>query len=314
MKIAVIGVGAVGGLVGAHLSGTEAEVVLFDVSKPLVEVIAANGITIELPSGDKKQYDVNVSDDIASIGVVDLAIVCVKAYHTESAITMARPVIDKSTQVVSLQNGVGNVEVITDIIGDPRRIMGASLKSSVLPLSPGHLLYGKGEDVVLGPLENEILPVHQEITALFEKSGLQAKITDNIQGILWTKVSHNVMNALAAILWLKNDEYLLYPSSVAIWEMAVNEAAAVAMAQGIVIEDPDNPVASPRKIYGMWRDAGSKGEVTTMQDLSQGRRTEIDYINGAVVEAGKRLNIPTPVNETLMLLVKAFEEKKGIGR
>ncbi|MCP4754041.1 MAG: 2-dehydropantoate 2-reductase [Proteobacteria bacterium] len=312
MKIAVIGVGAVGGMVGAYLSGVASEVDLFDVSRPLVEAIASNGITVEMSSGEKKSHEVAITDDISSLGVVDLAIVCVKAYHTESAIRTALPIIGERTLVLSIQNGVGNIEIMADVIGDPHRIIAASLKSSVLPLSPGHLLYGKGEDLILGPMDNRIEQVHRDIAALLEKSGIRAEVTDNIHGILWTKVSHNVMNALAAVLWLKNDEYLLYPSAGKVWEKAVMEAAEVAAAQGIVIEDPDDPLTSPRKIFEIWRKAGSKGETTTMQDLSLGRRTEVDYINGAVVEAGRRFGIPTPINETLTLLVKAFEEKKGI--
>jgi len=312
MKIAVIGAGAVGGLVGAHLSGGGFDVILFDVSKPLVEAIASGGITVEMPSGEKTEYDVKITDDISSIGEVDLAIICVKAYHTESAIKAALPVIGDNSLVLSIQNGIGNIETIAHVIGDPHRVMGASLKSNVLPLSAGHLLYGKGEDLVIGPMDNEIAQVHHDIAEAFETSGMQAIVTEDIHGTLWTKISHNVMNALAAVLWLKNDEFLSYPSAVKIWELITKEAAAVAVAQGITIENPEDPCAPPRKIFEIWREAGAKGETTTLQDLDMGRRTEIEFINGAVVEAGKRFNVPTPANEILTLLVKALEEKRGI--
>ena len=312
MRITVVGSGAVGGLLGAHLSGAGLDVTMFDVNRSLVQAVAAKGITVEMPSGDKKTYKVKITDDASTLNETDLIIICVKAYHTEEAMNKCLPLVSNQTLVMSAQNGLGNVETIVKMLGDPGRVIGATLKSNVLPLSEGHLLYGKGEDLILGPVDNEIRSVHEDIAAAFEKSGMQAKVTDNIQGALWTKASHNVMNALAAVLWLLNEEYLIYPSAVKVWEKAVQEAAAVAAAQGILIEDPDDPCSSPRRVYKMWQEAGSKGKTTTMQDLELGRRTEVEYINGVIVEAGKKLNIPTPVNEVLTLLVKALEEKRGI--
>ncbi|MBW1775797.1 MAG: hypothetical protein JRJ82_23435 [Deltaproteobacteria bacterium] len=121
------------------------------------------------------------------------------------------------------------------------------------------------------------------------------------------------MNALAAVLWMTNDEFMNYPSAVSVWEMAVKEAVDVAVAQGIILDEAEDPWAGPRKVYRMWHETGSKGKATTLQDLEMGRKTEVDIINGAVVEAGKRLNIPTPANDMLTLLVKAMEEKRQIG-
>ena len=312
MRIAIIGSGAIGGLFGARLSGSGLNVVLFDVSRPLVEAISKEGITIETPSGEKNTYTVKITDDITAIGEVDLVVICVKGYHTESALKGALPIIGKETQILSIQNGVGNIETIADTMGDPGRVMGGSMKSNVLPITFTQLLYSKGEDLVFGPMDGGVRQVHHDIAEVMKKSGIQVKITENIQGTLWTKVSHNVMNALAAVLWMTNDEFLNYPSAVSIWEMAVKEAAHVAAAQGIVLDEPEDPWAGPRKVYEMWHQTGSKGKATTMQDLELGRKTEVDIINGAVVEEGKRLNIPTPANEMLTLLVKALEEKRQI--
>ncbi len=312
MKIAIVGSGAIGGLFGARLSGSGENVVLFDLSRTLIEAITREGITIEIPSGEKSTFPVKITDDIATIGEVDLVLLCVKGYHTRSAVEGAFPVIGEDTQILSIQNGVGNIETIAEIIGNPGRVMGGSMKSNVLPISFTHLLYSRGEDLVFGPMDGRVRQVHRDIMEIIRKSGFQAKVTDNIQGALWTKVSHNVMNALAAVLWMTNEEFMNYPSAVTIWEMAVKEAADVAAAQGIVLDEPEDPWAGPRMVYRMWRETGSKGKATTLQDLETGRKTEVEIINGAVVEAGKRLNIPTPANETLTLLVKAMEEKKGI--
>lgn len=312
MRIAIIGSGAIGGLFGARLSGAGADAVAFDLSKPLIEAITREGITIETPSGEKNTFPVKITDDITTIGKVDLVLICVKGYHTRSAVEAALPIIGEKTQILSIQNGVGNIETIADIIGDRERVMGGSMKSNILPISLTHLLYSKGEDLAFGPMDGEVRQVHHDIAEVIQKSGFQVKVTENIQGTLWTKVSHNVMNALAAVLWMTNDEFLDYPSAVSVWEMAVKEAADVAVAQGIILDDPEDPWAGPRMVYKMWHDTGSKGKATTMQDLELGRKTEVDIINGAVVEAGKRLNIPTPANEMLTLLVKAMEEKRKI--
>ncbi|MBW1945279.1 MAG: 2-dehydropantoate 2-reductase [Deltaproteobacteria bacterium] len=313
MRIAIIGSGAIGGLFGARLSGSGADVMLFDVSKPLVEAITREGITIETPSGEKNTFPVKITDDIAAIGEVDLVVICVKGYHTQSAVKGALPIIGKETRILSIQNGVGNIETIADTMGNPGRVMGGSMKSNILPISFTHLLYSKGEDLVFGPMDGEVRQVHHDIAEIIQKSGFQVKVTDNIQGALWTKVSHNVMNALAAVLWMTNDEFMNYPSAVSVWEMAVKEAVDVAVAQGIILDEAEDPWAGPRKVYRMWHETGSKGKATTLQDLEMGRKTEVDIINGAVVEAGKRLNIPTPANDMLTLLVKAMEEKRQIG-
>ena len=312
MKIAIIGSGAIGGLFGARLSGSGADVMLFDVSRPLVEAITREGITIETPSGEKNTFPVKITDDITAIGEVDLVVICVKGYHTRSAVESALPITGKETQLLSIQNGVGNIETIAEIIGDQGKVIGGSMKSNILPISFTHLLYSKGEDLVFGPMDGEVGQVHHDIAQVIQESGFQVKVTENIQGTLWTKVSHNVMNALAAVLWMTNDEFMNYPSAVSIWEMAVKEAADVATAQGIVLDEAEDPWAGPRMVYKMWHDTGSKGEATTLQDLELGRKTEVKIINGAVVDAGKRLNIPTPANEMLTLLVKAMEEKRGI--
>ena len=312
MKIAIIGSGAIGGLFGARLSGAGLNVVLYDVKKSLIETITREGITIETPSGEKNTFPVKITDDITGIGEVDLVVICVKGYHTRSAVDGALPIIGKDTRILSIQNGVGNIETIADAIGDPAKVMGGSMKSNVLPVSFTRLLYSRGEDLVFGPMDGNVKQIHHDIAETVKKSGIQAKVTENIQGALWTKVSHNVMNALAAVLWMTNDEYLNYPSAVSLWQMAVKETADVAAAQGIVLDEPEDPWAGPRKVYEMWHQTGSKGKATTLQDLEMGRKTEVDIINGAVVEAGRRLNIPTPANEVLTFLVKALEEKRGI--
>ena len=217
MKIAIIGSGAIGGLFGARLSGAGLHVVLYDVSRPLIEAITREGITVETPTGESTTFPVRITDDITTIGEVDLVVICVKGYHTQSAVDGALPIIGKETRILSIQNGVGNIETIAHTIGDPARVMGGSMKSNVLPVSFTRLLYSRGEDLVFGPMDRNVKQIHYDIAEAFKKSGIQVKVTDNIQGTLWTKVSHNVMNALAAVLWMTNDEYLNYPSAVSLW-------------------------------------------------------------------------------------------------
>jgi len=196
MRIAIIGSGAIGGLFGARLSGSGADVMLFDVSRPLIEAITREGITIETPSGEKNTYAVKITDDITAIGEVDLVVICVKGYHTRSAVKSALPIIGKETQILSIQNGVGNIETIADTISNPGRVMGGSMKSNILPISFTHLLYSKGEDLAFGPMDGEVLQVHHDIAEVIQKSGFQMKVTENIQGTLWGLTELNFLRTI----------------------------------------------------------------------------------------------------------------------
>jgi 2-dehydropantoate 2-reductase len=302
MKIAVLGAGAMGSLYGAMLAGAGEEVWLVNVWKEHVEEINRHGLTVWI--GDEKRLvRVPATTDPASVGPADLVLVFVKAYATEQAMRGALSLVGENTAVLTLQNGVGNVEQLCSVVGEGRVLAGSSTFGANLA-GPGCVrMAGKGE-TTLGELNGEVTERLGKIAAAFERAGLSPVISDNIQGVLWTKLLVNAgINPLTAICRVNNGRLLEIPELAALLERAVGEAQAVAEKKGIRLTVAD-PVAHVKKVARATAD-----NVSSMrQDVERGRRTEIDVICGAVVREGAEAGVPTPVNETLALLVRALEE------
>ncbi|MGQ9825765.1 MAG: ketopantoate reductase family protein [Desulfotomaculales bacterium] len=305
MKIAVLGAGAMGSLYGAMLAGAGEEVWLVNVWEEHVEAINRRGLTI-CAGGEERLVRVPATTDPASVGPADLVLVFVKAYSTGQAMRGALSLVGENTAVLTLQNGVGNVEQLCSVVGEGRVLAGSSTFGANMA-GPGCVrMAGKGE-TTLGELNGEVTERLLKIAAAFERAGLSPVISDNIRGVLWTKLLVNVgINPLTAICRVNNGRLLEIPELASLLERAVEEALAVAERKGIRLTVAD-PVAHVKKVARATAD-----NVSSMrQDMERGRRTEIDVICGAVVKEGAEAGVPTPVNETLALLVRALEKLGG---
>ena len=304
MKIVVVGPGAMGCLFAAFLAKSDQEVYLFDRKKERADAISKNGITVEGISDLKAP--VKTTTNPKDIKACDLIIICVKSYDTEEAAREIKSLIEKNTLVLTLQNGVGNVETISRIAGEGKTIGGVTSQGATL-LGDGHIRHaGKGETVIgLSGRQSTVDGPQNlnKIAEVFEKAGFQTKIADNIQNLIWSKLIINVgINALTAITRLNNGRLIEFEGTDAILEEAVNEAIKVAEAKGIKLIF-DNPV---EKVRGVCK--ATAGNVASMlQDALKKRKTEIDYINGAIIREAGQLNIEVPVNRVLTNLVKTLE-------
>ncbi|MEW6274616.1 MAG: 2-dehydropantoate 2-reductase [Bacillota bacterium] len=302
MKIAVLGAGAMGSLYGALLTGAGEEVWLVDVWAEHVAVINREGLSL-LFGEEERVFGVPATTDPAAAGPADLVLVFVKAYATEEAMRGALPLIGEKTAVITLQNGVGNVEQLRAVVGGERVLAGSSTFGANV-LGPGRVRVAGLGETALGELNGERTPRLERIAAVFSRAGLRPVLTDNIQGVLWTKLLVNVgINPLTALCRVNNGRLLEVPELTLLLERAVEEALAVARKKGIrpVVDDPLAYVKEVARATG--------ANISSMrQDVERGRRTEIDVISGAVVREGAALGVPTPVNEVLTFLVKALEK------
>lgn len=312
MKITIVGPGALGCLVGASLVRAGEDVWFLDNRPERAKKLSNSGIKVEGLSGD---YNVKVkaTADSKDIGASDLVIICVKSYDTEEAAKEAKPAIGDSTLVLTLQNGLGNVEAIVEIVGQEKVIGGVTSHGSTY-LGDGHIRHaGRGETIIgrwfQPSARKDIKKWHiprrrlEEVAAILKKANFETKISDNIKDVIWSKLVINVgINALGAITRLKNGDLIKYEWSRNIMRQSVLEASKVAKRRRINLIYSD-PIKKVEYVC-----SSCESNVCSMlQDILDGQRTEIDYINGAIVSEAENLEIPTPVNSVLTDLVKTLE-------
>ncbi|MCG0276956.1 MAG: 2-dehydropantoate 2-reductase [Thermanaeromonas sp.] len=302
MKIAILGAGSMGSLFGGFLAEAGEEVWLVDVWREHVEAINNRGLIL-VSQGKEKNIKIRAVTDPVLVGEAELVLVFVKSYSTEEALRNGLPTIGKNTMVLTLQNGVGNAEKIAEIVGREKVLAGSTAFGANV-LEPGRISYAGSGDTYLGELDGKITDRLNLIAQVFERAGLRPVVTDNVMGVLWTKLLANVgINALTALLKVRNGQLLEIGPAEVLMEKAVLEALKVAEAKGIrlVVSDPLGYVKEVAR--------ATANNISSMrQDVERLRPTEIDVINGTIVREGKVLGIPTPYNESLMLLIKALEK------
>ena len=314
MKIAIIGAGNIGSLLGALLTDAGQDVTLVELREDIVHAILAEGVRIDMSDGRTLQTPVSITGDAGSIGTVDLVILAVKANATRDAIAGARGLIGEGTWVLSVQNGAGNVEAIAEVLGSESHVIGGVFWSVVTPLGPSHLSWVVGTGgLKLGPATGVVSPEVEAIAAVLRSTGLDVGISTDVRQLIWGKVMQNVPLALGTAMRLTNDEYAAYPHARELIAKMAEECRAVTSAAGIDLSDGGDPVEGLMKTIQRFHESGTKPKCSMLQDLERGRLTEIDAINGSIVREGKRLGVPTPVNDVMVALVKLQEEKNCIG-
>lgn len=305
MKIAIVGPGAMGTLLTAYLGRSLAksgeEVFLVDYNPERAKKIKEDGLRLE-GSGSDLKVKVNAIAEPKAAGVCDLIIICVKSYNTEEAIKAVKECVAEHTQVLTLQNGIGNIQILNDIVGEDKVIGGVTSHGST-SLGWGHARHaGKGETII-GKSNGRVLGPVREVAAILTKAGFETKVSRDINSLIWSKLIINAgINPLTAITRLNNGRLLECDSTRDIMRAAVQEAVRVAKRKRIklVYDDPIQKVESVAKSTG--------ANISSMlQDVLRKKRTEIDFINGAIIRQAKALSIPAPVNEALTNLVKTIE-------
>ncbi len=302
MKVVIIGPGAMGCLFAALFTKKkQAEVYLLDNDPKRAKKISESGITVE-GLGQTFNQKVNLISQIKDVPAADLIILCVKSYDTEAAIKIIEPSLRQDTNVLTMQNGLGNIEMISEVVGKERVLCGITSNGATL-LADGHIRFaGKGETVI-GKIDGRLTVPMRSIRELFNKSGFSTRLSKDINGIIWSKLIINVgINALSSLTRLTNGQLIESPGTREILSLVVTEAVKVAKKKRIklIYDDPIQKVESVCK-------ATAVNLSSMLQDILKNKRTEIDYINGAIVRQGRSLSIATPANLILTDLVKAIE-------
>jgi 2-dehydropantoate 2-reductase len=303
MKIYILGAGSLGMAFGSILQISGQDITLLCRSQEQADTINFQGLDVKL--GDKTS---NISIKAACAGddlpKADLILVFVKSQHTATAIEQVLNLIDKKTIVISLQNGMGHEDTIAEFV-PKNQIIGGKTYVGGQRFTPNSVLVGyQNKRTIFGEFDGTNSERVQEIAAIFNAANLSTEVSTNILGTMWDKLFINVATgAVSAISRLCYGE--LYQSSEleAAAIGAVTEAMQIAEAKNIAYTVPDGETA--------WRMAGAglpyEFKASMLQSLEACNRTEIDFINGYVVKKGLELNIPTPINQTLVACLKGIE-------
>jgi len=303
MKIAVLGAGAMGSAFGGQLAKAGHAVTLIDVSREVVEAVNQRGLLIEDKAGERECIKLSASTNPAEVGLVDLVLVFVKCYHTSAAVSSVMPILGPDTVVISLQNGWGNGPKIAGIVGAERLVVGVSYHSATVR-GPGHVLHaGKGM-TFMGELDGRMTPRLMEISKTFCDAGIECTATPHVLQEIWSKLALNAATLpTQSIIRLTAERLLDTPAMQDLMRNLLKEVVAVAGAQSIQLDFDERWNA----ITGLLRKLAPNTKGSMLQDVENKRRTEIDVINGAIVEAGQRLGIPTPYNDAMVCLIKSME-------
>ena len=302
MNIAIIGPGAMGCLFAYLLSKSEAVIWLLDNHVERKNRIEQEGLFVEGVSGDHHLMP-RITLDPEQIGPVDLILLCVKAGDTFAAAGSAKPLLDKGTSFLTLQNGLGNIEKIEEALGKGV-VLGGTTAMGATVLAENRIRHAGWGETVIGETSGRKTERLERILSLFSSSGIQVSHTEDLEGLLWSKLIVNVgINALTALTRLHNGELVHYAGTRRVMHQAVEEACQVAREKGIRLLHA-NPVEKVESVC-----KATAGNISSMlQDVLRAKTTEVENINGAVVKEGERLGIPTPVNAVLRDLVMTIQE------
>jgi len=300
MRIAVLGAGAMGSLLGGLLAEGGQEVTLISTWAEHVETVNRDGLLLEGPGGGRR-LGIRACLSAAEAGPAELVIVAVKAPQTRAAMAGARALVGPETMVLTLQNGLGNVESLAGVVG-PGPVIAGALSHGAHLEGPGRVRHAGGGGLALGELSGRITGRLRGLGRVFEESGLgPVSLSDNVQSLIWRKLIVNVaINAITALARIRNGQILDFPEAGEISRLAVLEAVEVAGRKGIVLAG--DPVGFTREVA---RKTGANLS-SMLQDILRRRPTEIEVINGAVVREGEALGVPVPVNKVLAGLVSVL--------
>lgn len=294
-KIMVMGAGAVGSLIGGFLADSGYDVTL--VGRPShVNSINENGLKITGVTNKIIKVKATTNPICA-----DLVLLTTKSYDTKEATKQISNALGSETTVLSLQNGLGNLEVISGIISEKNVMGGIAFMGSIF-VEAGHIKHTGIGRIVIGELDGNISDRIKAIVGIFQKAKIPVEITEDIKSQIWDKLIVNVgINAPAALARIRNGQIIEYKETKWVMEEAICEAILVANKIGMKISD--NLVEKTIEVAKKT----ARNKCSMLQDFERGKTTEIDAINGAIVELGKKHGVKTPVNQTLFSLVKGFE-------
>jgi 2-dehydropantoate 2-reductase len=300
VKICIVGCGALGSVIAAHLARLEdVEVCAYDVSTEHVRAIRDGGLRVS--GAVDFSVRLRATSEAGEIPACDFGILATKSIHTRRAVGQSAHVFRKSAAVLSVQNGLGNEEIIAEQV--KYVIRGATTMAAHMR-GPGHAGFEFYSDIWIGPFEPSGIPHSrvEQLAALMNRSGLRVVPMRDARGAQWTKLIFNsAVNPVGALTRLHHRAANSFPPTAALYEALLKEGEAVARALGIELH------GDPRAMIAEGARGSGKRNVSMLLDVLAQRETEVDFINGAIADYGEKLDVPVPLNCTMWRLIKGLE-------
>ncbi|OLD12319.1 MAG: hypothetical protein AUI93_02815 [Crenarchaeota archaeon 13_1_40CM_3_52_10] len=301
MRFGIVGAGAIGCLFGARLRLAGYDVTLVHRDPSIVQAIQKNGVNLQEIDGTLTKVRLPIRKGPAKLLGAEVLIVAVKAYDTRALAATYRGRIPSETTVLSLQNGLGNVETIQSMFKN--EVLAASTTEGAFSLGPGYVVHTGRGLTLIGDTRRSNSDTCSRVKIAFDRAGLKAKTSSNIRGVLWTKAIVNAaINPLSSLTRLTNGALAKNAEIQEIARSAVDEGISVSHAARIRL------VGDPRKLWRRILLSTRANKSSMLQDIERGKMTEIRQLNGAILSHGRMTRVKTPVNEILTKLVLGLEE------
>jgi 2-dehydropantoate 2-reductase len=306
MRIFVIGAGAMGSTYGGLLHQAGHDVTLVDIWAEHVDAITRDGLRLDGINGDLR-LTIRAVREPKERGVADVAFIQVNAYSTQAAARTARKVLKDTGYAITFQNGVGNIEMLQEALG-PGRVLGGLSYHSAAMIGPGHARHTHRGPTWLGELDGSRTPRLQALFDACEAAGLQPAIVDDILSFIYTKlILNSAINPICAAMGIRVGEIPRTPGADELQTRVIEEALAVLGAKHIELADPD--ITGSIKAHCR----AKFNKPSMLQHMEQGKQTEIDSLNGAIVRMGRELGVATPYNEALTWMVQGINAHRRLG-
>jgi 2-dehydropantoate 2-reductase len=303
MRIYMIGAGAMGGVYGGLIKRAGYDVTLVDAREDHVAAIKRDGLKVDGVRGSHV-IPIPVHTSHEGLPPGDLAIIFTDANATGEAARIAQALLKPEGFAMTLQNGIGNVEALVAELGKARVVAGVSMNSAANP-EAGRSVYTNADMTSIGELDGENSKRINAVADMLNKAEIQTEIVADPMSYVYGKFVLNCgVNALAAVSGLRSGEVYRTPELRTLQGHIIDEVLAVVEAKGWTLSEAD-----PRgKILHHSKLRFNKPSM--LQHIEQGRRTEIDAINGAIVREAETLKIAVPYNEALVAIVKGLEKSR----
>jgi 2-dehydropantoate 2-reductase len=303
LRIAVVGAGAIGCLFGGRLHIAGQSVLLVHHRRSVAAAIEKKGVSIREPSGKIVRSHIKVRTRLSLDDRPELVLVTVKAYDTEEVGSLLVKSVGRNVPVLTLQNGLGNVDALERHLGSGSIMSGATTEAAS-SAGPGRVIHTGSGTTWLGEINGEISRRCLVIGRVFRAAGFATAVTSNVKGVIWSKaIVNSAINPISSITRLRNGDLLKSPELREIAFKVINEGSGVARANGILLKP------SPKGLLARVLALTSNNESSMLQDLEAGRRTEIGQLNGYISRLGNRVGIATPRNDLLTKLVLFLEHR-----
>jgi len=300
VKICIIGCGAIGSLFAAHLARLEGvEVFAYDRFVEHMDAIHERGLRISGAADFTARP--RATAKASEIPSCDYGLLATKSTHTHAAIADTAHLFDDESAVCSIQNGIGNEEIIAEQV--KYVIRGTTFPAGHV-VEPGHVGFDIQGDTWIGPFEPSDTPLAkvEELAALLTRAGLRTHAMADARGAQWTKLIFNAgTNPVGALTGLHHGAATFFEPTEALFDALIEEGMAVATALGIVLRE------DPRGLVRYAANAPGQHKASMLQDVLARRPTEVDFMNGAIARLGEQHGVPTPLNRAVWALVKGLE-------